>query len=149
VSKFALNLYSWGSVIAFVAISGCNSTAPPKVTQTVESNLKAIHVFFGQYSAQHQGRPPANEQAFRGFLKSLPAERLESMAVSNMDSLFVSPRDNQPIVVLYNQPASMPGVGTTKLLAHETTGVNGQRFVLLTTGEIQEVDQARFDELKK
>ena len=135
-------------ILAFqVLSSGCSSSGPPKIEQTAESNLKNIYVLFGQYSGKNQGKAPPDEATFKAFVQKLEPERLEEMAVPSADSLFISPRDKEPFTLYYNRQSTMPGVGQAGILAHEKTGVDGKRWVLLTTGEIEEVDQSRFDEL--
>jgi len=109
-----------------------------------EMRIKNLAVLRGQYVARNKGKPPANREVFEKFVKSLSAEELKRFGVEgNVDDLFVSPRDGEPYVL-----RSVPEMGAAKtVVLHEKTGKKGKRWVAFSTSEVQEVDQARFEEL--
>ena len=61
-------------------------------------------------------------------------------------SIFTSPRDQQKYVVRYNLKLE-PG-GPTRAVAWEATGHNGKRFVAYSTGEVEEVDEAKYQKVR-
>ena len=133
-----------------LATLGCGAKQTPQ--PPTETNLKAIYVLYGWYTGQHRGKSPPDDAAFKKFIKSLDGEQLKSLTASDPETLFVSPRDNQPYVVHYKTDIGIPGVGTPGVagggwLAHETTGVNGKKYILLPTGIIEEVNEQRFAEI--
>jgi hypothetical protein len=144
VGRFA----SWGAwagiALVCVSTSGCGSSADPE--QLEESNLKPLAVFYGQFISQHQGRQPANEAEFKEFVRSLPSEQLAGFNVTDPESLFVSPRDGKPYVVVYAGPEDSSGVVGAPVIAYEQVGVRGKRYVANLMGQVEEVDEAGFKE---
>ena len=133
-----------------LASIGCGAKSVPQ--PPTEANLKTLYVLFGQYTGQNRGQSPPDAAAFKKFVQSLDAEQLKSLTDKDVDSLFISPRDNQPYVIHYKAEMGVPGVGTPDApgggwLAHEETGVNGKKYLLLSTGIIEEVDAQRFAEI--
>jgi len=112
-----------------------------------ESNLKPLAIFYGQFTGQHQGQPPASEAEFKEFVRSLPSGDLASFNVSDAESLFTSSRDGEPYVIVYGAPSGPPGPGGSPVIAYEQTGKGGKRFVASSMGAVEEVDEARFKEL--
>lgn len=129
---------------------GCGAKQTPQPPS--EANLKAIYVLYGQYTGQHRGQSPPDAAAFKKFIRGVDADQLKSLTDKDVDSLFVSPRDDLPYVVHYKAAMGMPGVGPPGApgggwLAHEELGENGKRYLLFSTGIIEEVDADRFDEI--
>jgi hypothetical protein len=111
------------------------------------STLKPLVILYGQYVGQHRGQPPASEAEFKKFVESQGADTLRSFGVADADDLWVSPRDGQPYVVLYGPVAGPPGPGGQPVVAYESVGVGGKRYVASSLGAVEEVDEARFREL--
>jgi hypothetical protein len=131
-------------LLAVTVAAGCERQAPPPTQQEV--HLKALAVGYGMFIGNHRGRPPADEEEFKAFLRSLPPEQLPGQP-GDIDALFVSPRDNQPYVVRYNIGSTMPGPGQPmEVVAYEQTGVGGRRYVAFALGGVEEVSE---DELEK
>jgi hypothetical protein len=124
---------------------GCSRQEEPITKQ--EAHLKALAVCYGRFIGQHQGNPPQSEEEFKTFIQSIPAEQIPGGS-ADMNSLFVSPRDNQPYVVRYDLDRTqlMPGP-TMPIVAYEQTGVEGKRYVADMVGGVQEVEEAKFKEL--
>ena len=91
---------------------------------------------------------PGLVKEFKDFIRSLPKAELDGMGVdpSNLDSLFTSPRDNQPFVVRYQQAKSAGGMmgGQPIVVAYEKTGVDGKRAVVTSLAGVEELDEAQF-----
>ena len=62
---------------------------------------------YGKYRGAHQGQAPKNEAAFKAYIAGLSETDLTSAGVSKaeINDIFVSPRDNKPYVVRYNEAA--------------------------------------------
>lgn len=130
-------------LMPLLAILGC-SDAPARAKE--ESNLKPIAVFYGRYKSRHRGQPPANEAEFKAFLKSQSAD-LASLFKTDPEKVLVSPRDGKPVVILYGPVKGPAGPGGSPVVVYEQEGQGGKRFVASELGAVEEVDQARFDQL--
>jgi hypothetical protein len=137
-------------VFAFVLVAlgtfpvGCGKGSSGEEQQ--QSNLKPLAILYGQYTGQHQGRPPAGEAEFKQYVRSQSA-MLESFDVTDPESLFVSSRDGKPYVIKYGAVEGPSGPGGYPVVAYEQEGVGGKRFVASSVGAVEEVDEARFKEL--
>jgi len=142
---------AWGlglvALLVVGAVSGCGG-AQRKAREISESNLKPLAILYGQYISRNRGRPPPNEAEFRAFIKSLPPERLAALTANrDADSLFISPRDQKPYVVVYGGAKGPPGPGGAPVVAYEQEGSRGKRFVASSMGAIDEVDEATFRQM--
>src|SRR5436190_1123516 len=126
--------------VCLSVLAGCGA---PSTHVTGEDNLRALAKYYGQYQGQHQGKTPPGEKPFKEFIqKKDPGAKV--------DELFVSQRDHEPFVVLYNQKVGMPDPNTgAPVIAYEKTGVSGKRMVARSTTAVEEVDEAKFKELVK
>ena len=131
------------TVVLGLLTVGCGG-AQRRAKQREESNLKPLAILYGQFIGQHRGRPPASEEEFKKFIGSFGKEQLATFNVADLDSLFVSPRDQKPYVVLYGKA---PRAGSARVIAYEQEGQGGTRFVATDLGKVEEVDEARFREL--
>ncbi len=138
------------AVAAFLvlpAVLGCSGPSR-KAREITESNLKPLAILYGQFLSQHRGQPPKNEAEFRGFVKSLNPAQLAAMTANReVDSLFISPRDQKPYVVVYGKAKGPAGPGGAPVIAYEQEGKDGRRFVASTMGAIEEVDDATFRQM--
>jgi hypothetical protein len=141
MSRFAPFFWLPVALAAVALATGCGN--PAKVAQE-SSNLKPLAVLYGQFIGQHQGKPPADEAEFKAFLKKLDPERLKSFQVADVDSMFISSRDNQPYIVRYGKLQGSAGPAAQPVVAYEQTGVDGKRYVASSIGAIQEVDEETF-----
>lgn len=126
-----------GSVILMVGFVLLGQTGCRQPRAKVEvSRLQQLSVFYGRYMSQNKGQTPTSEKQFKEFIQKVDSS-------VNVDELFVSPRDNEPYVVRYKEGMVAPGAVTV----HEKTGVDGQRMVSLSTGEVRTVDETEFKKL--
>lgn len=132
-------------LLLFFSTGGCSD--PGRSNQAEESSsLKPLAAFYGKFVNQHGGKTPRSEAEFKAFLKepkNAESLRLE-FQVADVDAMFISPRDQQPYVVIYGAMPDLPGPGGAPVVAHEKTGVEGKRFVASALGAVEEVDEARF-----
>ncbi len=134
-------------VVAAVILVGCGNETKKSAEQQ-SSNLKQLSVAYLRYSSANRGKPPANEQQLRQYLSSRPPEELKAMGIENVDSLFISPRVQQPYRLNFNSGSKAPpSPGALSVFAYEQKGLDGRRYVAGTLGQVQEVDETRFKEL--
>ena len=131
--------------LACLAASGCGSQS--KSLPREQSGLKKIAVLYGRFLSQHRGQPPANEAEFKKFVHALPPGDLESFGVDDSDRIFISSRDEKPYIIIYGPPKGPPGPGGSPVIAYEQEGKDGKRWVASDLGAIEEVDDARFQQL--
>ena len=130
-----------------LATAGCRSRV--ENVPAMESNLRPLALFYGQFVGQHAGKPPADEEEFREYLDSLSAGELDAWGVEDVDRLFVSPRDGKPYVVLYGEDA-LKGprrFADSPVIAYEQVGMGGRRLVATALGAVEEVDQTMMKDL--
>lgn len=138
--SFALLSLSW------VVAAGCQRQTGREL-EPVEANVKNIAIFYGRYMSQNRGRTPPDREALKKFIASHPAAELAALKITAVEQLFVSPRDEQPYVVLYGAKLPPPGPSGSPVVAYEKDGVEGRRFVAFANAGVDELDDARFREL--
>lgn len=124
---------------------GCGSATveqPP-----VEMSLQKLVVVYGQYLRDHRGDAPADEPAFRKSIEGLSEAERSGRGLNDIDALFTSPRDKQPYVVRYGGKIGAPGPDGAPWVAHEKTGQGGKQYVGFATGQMEEVDEKRLQEI--
>ena len=133
-------------VILLLAASGCGTA---EVESPTAVRLRALAVFYLDYAVPKNGKGPADEREFKKHLRSLPAFRLEmeKLDPGNLDAVFASERDGEPLVVLYGQTLTQIGGDSALPVAHEKTGKNGKRLVAFSSTKVELVDEARFRQL--
>jgi hypothetical protein len=133
---------AWAMALLILVIAGgCRGGGRSNQAQET-STLKPLAVFYGSYISQHGGKRPASEEEFKAFIKDPKnAGQLKLFQITNVDDLFISPRDREPYVVIYGKTSS---AGGPPVVAYEKTGVEGKRFVVNALGGVEEVDEAKF-----
>src|SRR5262245_11614664 len=96
-------------VFTGVSLSGCYSHTVQSVPG--HDNLQALAVFYGRYLGHHRGKPPANIDEFKSWLKKQEKSQFEKFAIdpNNLDAVFTSPRDNQPFGFVFSPSVASPG----------------------------------------
>lgn len=132
------------------AIAGCGNPGRTN-KQEEESSLKPLAKFYGDFVNQHRGKPPADEDEFKTFLKEASNTNLlkAEFQITDIDKLFISPRDNQPYVIYYKTISQSQGPGGAPVVAYEKTGVNGKRFVASVLGGVVQLDDSAFSSMVK
>jgi hypothetical protein len=124
--------------------AGCGGSAG---VEEEASTLKPLAVLYGQYLGQHRGQPPANEAEFKSYIEAQAAVLQQQYGLSDINSFFVSSRDDKPYVILYGPLTGPPGPGGQPVFAYEQQGVGGRRLVASSLGAVEEVDEATFKRL--
>ncbi len=129
----------WLLVLCLCCAAGCGKS---RQTVEVETRLRRLATFFGRYVAAHQGQSPSGPDELKNFVKTAKLD--EQLNVSDVEEVFVSPRDEKPFVVRYKTPMTVAGTHVP-VLAHEEDGLNGKRFLAYANTKVEELDQRRFE----
>jgi hypothetical protein len=134
-----------GVLLCCLGASGCGKSAPRELEAKVRLN-KLLHLYQAYVEKNKKG--PPNEEALRAFGHKLsPKERDEYLIGDDLDTIFISPRDNQKYIIKYNLMLD-PGAAS-QAVAWEATSQNGRRFVALSMGYTEEYDDETFQQYKK
>jgi len=128
------------AVIAVAILAGCSGTATP--ASEADPHLAVLTKIYVDHLNAHQGLPPKDEAAFKQYIGQHGAHRLKDAATSNLNSLFISTRDNQPLVFVYG--ASANPAKQTSLIGYEQSAVDGKRTVGYRHGTAELVEESQF-----
>lgn len=115
--------------------------------------MKALSVLAGQYRGKNRGQSPPNLEALKAFVAKADATTLKALNIepNQIDSIFVSTRDNKPFVY---RPATggAPKMGpdgkpVQHVLFYEAEGSGGSRWVAFELGGTELVNEAKFAQL--
>jgi hypothetical protein len=142
---------SWSMVFTMLVLlcclgaSGCGRSSPREPEAKVR--LAKLQRLYQVYVEKNKHGPP-NEEALRAFGQKLSAkERDDYLIGDDLDTIFISPRDNQKYVIKYNLP--LDPAAASQAVAWEATSQNGKRYVALSIGYIEEYDDETFKQYKK
>jgi hypothetical protein len=123
----------------FCMLTGCES----RPDDAVRKELSHIRLLTSLYvkASGHLGHSPKDEAEFKQAIADSDV-KLENLRVNSIDELFVSERDGKPLVVIYGNRLPTSGA-----IVYEKEGVNGKREVGFTIGRVDEVDEAKLNEL--
>lgn len=143
----AVRRWAWGAgasavLAAFLGCGAATSTAPPEG----RDRLKVLGRLYGRFVAQQRGEAPANEAALLAFLESERAS-WEGFGLATPQELLASPRDGQPLRVIYRGATSAQSASGTPYACVEQTGVDGIRWAATLRGSVEELDDAQFQQL--
>ena len=118
---------------------GCNSAKK----ETLRKELSHVRIATMLYNkaASDLGRVPKDEQEFKKVITDAKID-LGPFKVQSIDEIFVSDRDQQPLVIAYGGPPP-----NSDVVVYEQTGVDGKRLIGHRIGMVEEVDEAAFREL--
>jgi hypothetical protein len=126
---------------------GCSRSDPLK--SPAATRLKGLATMYLDYAAA-KGSGPPNEEALKKHFRAVEGFVLQMNGVDPkaIEETFISPRDNQPFVIVYG--VGINGISGTKapLIAYEKTGVSGQRLVAFANTKLDHVDEAKLKELQ-
>src|SRR5438132_888315 len=115
-------------VVLGLLLAGCSGKSRKAAEEEV--HLANLAKLYGQYLAKNKGQSPPDAAALKKFVKTLDKERLEALGVdpSNLDSLFISPRDKQEYVVRKKPPQKgVPDpMAPPTVVLYEQTGDGGR-----------------------
>lgn len=136
-------LFAATCVLALVP--GCGDPEAPPEPEAKVRLQKLLRLYIAYADRNRQGPPDA--QALTAFGHKLTAqERDELMIGDDLESIFISPRDQQPFAVRYKV---RPDPGQPRAIAWEAAGKDGLRWVALSTGYVEEYDDDTFKEYQQ
>ena len=135
-------------LLALVAFSfgGCDASAP-EVNPKTEAQFKVLGILYGKYMGNTRGKPPANAEQFLDFLKGKKPSW--EKIVNSAEQLLVSPRDNEPLKVLYGEDVTKQRQTASPWIAYEQSGVDGMRQVVSVRGGLKLMDDAELQSVIK
>ena len=127
---------------------GCS--APPAPTAPERLPLRHLAILYGKYRYSHKGQPPKDEGQFKQFIAALDGSQLSAagIRVAEIDTLFLSPRDGQPYDFRYNDSPPPDGPNGPLAVVMARVGKDGVCFVSYSTAKVEEIDDARFQEVR-
>ncbi len=137
----------WLLWISLSAVAGCGSS--DELSSPTAVRMRALANFYLDYAIPKSGKGPAGEQVFKKHIRGLPDFLLRQNGVEPdaVDALFVSERDSEPLVVNYGLTIAHISGKSGVAIAHEKTGKNGKRLVVLSNCKVELADEARLQEL--
>lgn len=116
---------------------GCGGE-PPAPTAEEQQDLKAIAVLYGTYSGMNRGGVPQSADDMKAFAAALKQNGQVPMGLDleDIESVFVSPRDNQPYVLLFGNTGPATGTYGDRVIAYEQTGKDGMRQIAFSNTEV-------------
>jgi hypothetical protein len=136
--KIQRRLPFW-TTLSVALIAGCGGKNAGQNRE--QADINAIATAYRSY-AQARGGPPPNEQKLREFIQSLPNDKRAALRATDIDSVFISPRDKKPYVVAYGEKTKgrIP-----HYFVYEQEGSSGKRWAACSMGYVSEVNQAELD----
>lgn len=127
----------------FAYSSGCGSpngqAAPANDIQ-----LRILGRLYGQYMAEQHGKPPADEAQLLAYLEK-SADFLESQGIATPSELLKSPRDGQPLTILYGKQI-IPDANTGfPWIAYESQGLDSKKYIIGARGNVDEMTQEQIE----
>src|SRR5439155_9574819 len=88
-------------------VSGCKQGVPYREQPSAEARIQKIGALCNTYAARQRKKPSSIDE-LKAWLKKLDKTDLAQMGIEDPEAAFVSPRDNEPYV-LVKSAGSGPG----------------------------------------
>jgi hypothetical protein len=135
--KYAHCCLSVLTLLSVLIICGCGSSKEQSVGGD-ESRLRILGRLYGEFLSQHNSQAPKNEAELIEFIDK-SSEFLKTQGIESSQELFISPRDEEPLVVLYGKDMIPDGPGGLPWVAYESKGANGKKFLIGARGTTEEM----------
>ena len=131
----------WGqAVLGLVAllpfVNGCGPSVPYREQPSAEGRIQKLAGLCSKYALK-TGKKPTSIDDLKSWAKRLSKAELDQLGIPDPETAFVSPRDNQPYV-LVKSAGSTPA----DILAYEQVGEGGKHYVVNPMGNAFELDDA-------
>jgi hypothetical protein len=133
------------SIFALTLVGGCSHNKLERPTGATPQRMATLATCYSMYVGKHQGHLPSDEVALKNFIRSDCQYVLTKNGMTDADSIFVSDRDNSPLVVTYAKDSPNRALVPEMIVAHEETGVAAKRLVVLPSGVVREFNAATLD----
>lgn len=130
-------------------LAGCSGDAGETLgSSETEQRLKMVVRTGGSFMSAHRGQNAESVQQVKDWIATLPEEQRKLMP-PDMESIWTSPRDNQPFEVNFKNLSGPPAMGAPSerkdpIVAHEKNGEGGKRYVVYNNGRTDLLDEDEF-----
>ena len=133
-------------LLVCVTVAGCSDDA---LTSPTAQKLQGLANSYLDHVVGANG-PPPDEKTLKKHMAGLRASVQYDYHIdpNNIDSSFVSQRDNEPFVVMYGKNIGKLSGDSKHVIAHEKTGKNGKRLVVFASTKVDNVGEAELEQLK-
>ncbi len=130
-------------LVLVVVMAGCSPKSQVPVGKPAE-NVRKLALAYVQFSGTNRGVGPTDQASLKKFMIGR-----SGLTEQEADALFVSPRDNQPYVILWGlHPEGSGPMGPTApkppVIIYEKDGADGTRYVADGHMQILELSEQDF-----
>jgi hypothetical protein len=146
------HIAAFGCIAPIFALSlagGCSHNKLDRPTGAMPQRMATLAACYSMYAGKHQGHLPIDEVALKNFIRSDCQYVLTKNGMTDADSMFVSDRDNNPLVVTYGKDSPNRELVPDMIVAREETGIAGKRLVVLPSGVVREFDAGTLDAINQ
>jgi hypothetical protein len=134
---------------ALLFLIGCSSDNVASVVAAKNStNIKRVRNLYEAYMQAH-GNGPVDEAHLKEFItKEMAPQTLKLMTIdpAKVDEMFISERDGKPFKIKPGLRWGYPG-SPNPAVVFETEGRGGNRQVAFGYGNVEDCDEAKYNEL--
>jgi len=144
--KSTAQVTTWFLGLLIALITGCSDNA---LNSPTAHKMRGLGNAYLDHVVGANG-PPPDEAAFKKHMRGLRGSVQYDYQIdpNNIDASFISERDKEPLVVMYNQNIGKISGESKKVIAHEKTGKNGKRLVVFASTKVDIVNEAELEQLK-
>jgi hypothetical protein len=138
---------AWLLLLGLCVATGCG---PNELESPTAAKLRALSNFYLDYAVSAKdSRGPGTAEALKKHILGKPDFVLSTSDVdrASIDSLFISDRDGEPFVILTGTVITKISGVSGVVVAHEKSGKNGKRLVVLSNTKVELADDSRLQEL--
>jgi hypothetical protein len=150
--KPSAHIAAFGCIALVLVLSlagGCSRNKLERPAGATPQRMATLATCYSMYVGKHQGHLPIDEVGMKSFVRSECQYVLSKNGIADADSMFVSDRDNQPLVVTYGKGSPNRELVPDMIVAREETGIAGKRLVVLPSGVVREFDAATLDAINQ
>jgi hypothetical protein len=135
--------------VLLAALTGCGGGVDhdDALARVNSTNVQRLANLYFTYQTTNEWRGPADEAAFKTFIRSYNPQKLTRIGVdaNAIDALFTSERDGRPFNIRYGVKGS--AMGSSEPVIFESLGVDGSRQVGFLNMTQTLVDEAEYKSL--
>lgn len=141
--RVSFGLPAWLLLAIIPLAVGCGEE-PTVPTGETAANIRQLAIGYVQYAAKNRGAGPADQETLATFVATT-----QGIPKEEVDKYFTSPRDNEPLVILWGLRPTVPdpaGFNPPKpnVIIHEKTGAGGTIIVANGQLSVQEMSPDEF-----
>jgi hypothetical protein len=142
-------------ILVLLGISCCfGCETAPETSAASNSELKQLGTQYMDFF-RAQNKAPADESELKEFITATMTDvKREILGITDINKLFISPRDGKPFVVRYGLTVSRapPDGSTTSavngdIVAYEAEGKGGYRHVITSMGQLTQLSNEELEAL--